>query len=285
MSGTKAIVGLIAGILHRNGDLNLGSLVSDYVPEIGKTGYHDETIRQLLDMRASVTFDDEHARAYGTAVHGKLGAPDEAVPSLHEFLQTLTLGKAPHGGPFSYVSPNTDLIGSAIERATGKAFPTLLSELLWQHMGTGHAANVIVDREGSLWCSGGLSATVRDLARLGDLLVNDGWVGANEIVPKAWIDDLCDNGDRGAWKDGEWGKSFAAISGNMSYRAGWYAVHDDPKHIFAMGVHGQNLFVDRTNHLVIAKLSSQASRIDAHSIGLTHMAVAELRRCVMTSQR
>jgi hypothetical protein len=72
-------------------------------------------------------------------------------------------------------------------------------------------------------------------------------------VPKSWIDDLCDNGDRNAWKAGEWGEAFAAISRNMSYRGSAPLRH---------GVHGQNPFIERANRIVIAKLSSQASRID-----------------------
>jgi len=71
-----------------------------------------------------------------------------------------------------------------------------------------------------------------------DLLANDGSLDGMEIVPKAWIDDLCDGGDRAAWRDGEWGNLFGFVSNNMSYRAGWYSVHDDPMVLFAMGVHG-----------------------------------------------
>jgi hypothetical protein len=50
--------------------------------------------------------------------------------------------------------------------------------------------------------------------------------------------------------------------------------------LFAMGVHGQNLFVDRDNRIVIAKLSSQASRTDYQALPLTHRAVAEFRRLI-----
>jgi CubicO group peptidase (beta-lactamase class C family) len=75
------------------------------------------------------------------------------------------------------------------------------------------------------------------------------------------------------------GDSFAAISRNMRYRSGWYVIDDAPQILFAMGVHGQNLFVDATNGMVIAKLSSQAQPIEPQSIWLTHKAVAEFARC------
>jgi CubicO group peptidase (beta-lactamase class C family) len=48
--------------------------------------------------------------------------------------------------------------------------------------------------------------------------------------------------------------------------------------MFGMGIHGQNLFVDRANQIVIAKLSSQAMPLDAPRIALTMRAVSELRK-------
>ena len=45
-----------------------------------------------------------------------------------------------------------------------------------------------------------------------------------------------------------------------------------------MGIHGQNLFVDRKNEVVIAKLSSQAAPLDAPRIALTMQAVAGIRK-------
>jgi hypothetical protein len=58
------------------------------------------------------------------------------------------------------------------------------------------------------------------------------------------ISDIENNGDADAWRNGEWGKSFASISTNMRYRSGWYLVDDQPRTMFAMGIHGQNLFID-----------------------------------------
>ena len=48
-----------------------------------------------------------------------------------------------------------------------------------------------------------------------------------------------------------------------------------------MGTCGQNLFVDRTNRVVIAELSSQASPLDFQAMAITHRAVTERRRCLL----
>lgn len=281
MSATKSAVGLIAGILSARGELDLDAEVARYVPEVAGTLYRGATVRQLIDMRTSIELDEAGHARYATAANWDEVAPGAAL-GLHEFLATLPPpppGHA-HGGAFRYVSVNTDLLGWVMERATGKRFAELASNLLWRRMGAADAAFITVDRDGAPRCTGGLCATARDFARLGQLVLDGGARDGEEIVPAAWIADIARGGDRDAWHHGEWGQAFAPISRTMSYRSGWYLIHDAPQLMFAMGIHGQSLFVDRDSRMVIAKLSSQADRIDHRALLLTHRAVAEFRRCL-----
>jgi CubicO group peptidase (beta-lactamase class C family) len=279
MSATKSIVGLVTGILHHSGDLDIDSPVSNYLPEIAQTAYRGATIRQLLDMRTGVVLDEDQQRAYATASNWDPVAPG-ATADLHEFFRQMPAASEDHGGPFSYVSANTDLLGWVIERATGRTFADIVGTLLWKPMGAADGAYVTVDGNGAPRCTGGLCATVRDFARVGQLVLMQGRRGADQVVPKDWIDDIAGNGDARAWREGQWGEAFAAISRKMRYRSGWYVIDDEPQILFAMGIHGQNLFVDPANRMVIAKLSSQNSPIDPQSMWLTHKAVREFSRCV-----
>jgi len=68
-------------------------------------------------------------------------------------------------------------------------------------------------------------------------------------------------------RNGEFTEGFARV--NMSYRSGWYVIDDAPKTLFAIGIRGQNLFVDRTNRIVIAKIASQNSPIDYQAVSFT----------------
>jgi CubicO group peptidase (beta-lactamase class C family) len=280
MSATKSIVGLIAGILQQRGDLNVDTPVSNYVPEIAATAYRGATIRNLLDMRTGVVLDEVQLRGYAAACNWDPVAPGERTTGLHAFFEHLAAAHGEHGGPFSYVSANTDLLGWAIERATGTTFAELVSTLLWKPMGAADGAYITVDREGAPRCTGGLCATVRDFARIGQLVLMKGQRGPDDVVPTAWIDDISQNGDRKAWSEGQWGESFASISTHMRYRNGWYVIDDAPQILFAMGIHGQNLFVDAANRIVIAKVSSQNDSIDHRAMWLTHKAVPEFRRCI-----
>lgn len=278
MSATKSIAGLLAGLLAARGVIDLDAPVARYLPELSPTVYADATLRQLVDMRTAIELDSDETARYAAAANWDADAPGDAI-ALRAFYATLRAPLVPHGGPFRYISSNTDLLGWVMERASGKRIADLVSELIWRPMGAESDAFVTLDRDGLARCTGGICATARDLARLGQLVVDGGRRDGIEIVPQALIDDIAGNGDRTAWRDGEWGKAFAAISRDMSYRSGWYVIHDSAL-MFAMGIHGQNLFVDRANRLVIAKFSSQAERIDPRAMFHTHRAVAEFHRCL-----
>jgi CubicO group peptidase (beta-lactamase class C family) len=64
----------------------------------------------------------------------------------------------------------------------------------------------------------------------------------------------------------------------IRYRSQWYMVEGEAPLYFAYGIHGQFLFVDPRNSLVIAKLSSQAAPMDTGRIGLAMRAAAEIRK-------
>src|SRR6185436_14581288 len=114
----------------------------------------------------------------------------------------LSQADGPHGGRFKYISPNTDLLGWVIERATGRRYAELMSELVWKPMGACSCAYITLDRLGAPRCAGGMCATVADLARVGQLMLEGGRRGATQVLPAGWIEDVARNGDPAAWAAG-----------------------------------------------------------------------------------
>jgi hypothetical protein len=277
MSVSKSLLGLLAGILAARGVLDPGRQVTDYVPELAATAYRGAAVRQLLDMRAGIDFDEDYLATAGEIIEYRKAtnwnplAPGETPTDLRSYFGRLTQADGAHGGRFHYVSPNADLMGWVIERATGARYADLVSELLWRPLGAGHSAYITVDRLGAPRCAGDVCATARDLARVGQLLIE----GGRDIVPKSWIDDIAANGDPQAWAAG----SFAAYypGAAMHYRDQWYVARGAAPLVFGMGVHGQNLYVDRAAQLVVAKLSSQAAPLDAARIALATRGLERLR--------
>ena len=282
MSVSKSLLGLLAGVVAARGDLAPDRLVTAYVPEVAKTAYRGATIRQLLDMRAGIAFDEDYLATSGSIIAYRKATnwnpldPGERPSDLRSFYQEMTESAGPHGGPFNYVSPNTDLLGWVIERATGRRYADLMSELIWKPMGAGRSAYITVDRLGAPRCAGGMCATVRDLARVGQLIVEGGARGSTQIIPAGFIEDLARNGDPEAWAAGNAVDYFPGLP--IRYRGQWYVEESEAPLLFGLGIHGQNLFIDRRHGIVIAKVSSQALPMDHERIALTMRAVSGIRR-------
>jgi len=281
MSVSKSMLGLLAGALSEQGALDLNRAVSDYVPEVARTAYAGATARHLLDMRVGIAFDEDYLTTTGPIIQYRKAtnwnplAPGESASDLRSFLPVLKDGDGPHNGRFHYVSPNTDLLGWVIERAAGRRYADLMSELIWRPMGASRSAYITVDRLGAPRCAGGMCTALMDLTRVGLMLARGGTSNGRSIIPTRWIDDILNAGDADAWSRGVFYDFYKRE--RMHYRTKWYVVPGERPLMFGMGIHGQNLFVDPKGDLVIAKFSSQAQPLDEQRNDLTMRAVAAIR--------
>lgn len=284
MSVSKSMLGLVVGVLAGHGILDVDRPVTDYVPEVAPTAYAGATVRHLLDMRTGLVFDENYLATSGPIVDYRKAtnwnplAPGETPSDLRSFYRHLTEADRPHGGRFHYISVNTDLLGWVVERAAGKRFADLMSELIWQPMGAAESAYITVDRVGAPRCAGGMCMTTRDLARVGQLIAERGARGTRQIIPESWIADILGNGDPEAWNGGAFLDLYPGAV--MHYRAKWYVERGTRPLLFGMGIHGQNLFIDVEADIVIAKFSSQAPPIDAGLIGATSAGVTAVRNAL-----
>jgi CubicO group peptidase (beta-lactamase class C family) len=281
MSVSKSMLGLLAGILAEKGVLDVDAEAARYVPEIADSAFRGASVRTLLDMRSGLDFDEDYLATSGPIIAYRKStgwnplAPGEAASDLRSFLPTLKASGA-HGGRTNYVSPCTDLLGWIIERAAGRRYADLMSDLLWRPLGAAYSAYITVDRLGAPRAAGGMCMTATDLARVGQLLVQGGRRGDRSIVPEAWIADIETRGDAEAWDRGTLAGYFGGRS--MHYRSKWYVEHGATPLLGCLGIHGQHLYVDRRAQIVVAKLSSQAMPLDAEAIGLTGRAIDALRQ-------
>jgi CubicO group peptidase (beta-lactamase class C family) len=265
LSLSKPIVGCVAAILIERGDLDPERLVTDYVPELEESGYRGATVRHVLDMRTGVRFSEEYTnpvaeireldRSIGRSRWKSGGGPD----GLYPYLLTLE-ADSPHGGEFRYRSAEADVLGWACERAAGGEMSELVSALVWQPMGAAHDAELACDGNGTAIHDGGLSATARDVARFGQLLLDggvvpDGTDGQRAVVPLRWM--------RQAWAvDADVRGAFASSPAEQMFPGGWYrnqfwfrpGPHGDV--LVCLGIYGQMIHVSRRTRTVCVKLSS-----------------------------
>ena len=282
MSVSKSVLGLVAGILLDEGILELGTKITSVVPEMAGTAFEGTSVRDLLDMRVGVLFDENYLASAGPIIEYRKAQlwdpldPSDLPSDLRSFISGLRDRDGAHSDRFHYVSPNTDLLGWVIERSAARRYADLVSELLWQPMGAEADAYITVDRLGAPRCAGGLCATARDLARIGRLFATEGSVGGRQVVSAHWLEDILTAGDGQAWQRGDFTNLFPTI--NMHYRSKWYVERGPRPIVFALGVFGQNVFTDPAADLVIAKVSSQPLALDRDFNMLTHAGIAEIRR-------
>lgn len=282
MSVSKSMLGLLAGILVDRGDLNADALLTDHVPELAATAYAGATVRQALDMRVGVEFDEDYfvtegpIVAYREAANWNPAAPGAAPHDLRSFQSLLTARDGAHGGRFHYVSPVTDLLAWVFERATGERYADLMSRHLWQPLGAERAGYITVDRIGGARAAGGMCVTARDLARVGQLMVQGGARDGRQVIPAAWLQDIVDGGDPEAWRTGDFAEKFADF--DMHYRSKWYVHREARPLIHGLGIHGQYLFVDPARELSVVVMSSEADPINLEWMGQAMRLIGALRQ-------
>lgn len=259
-SVSKSVVSAVAGSLIADGLMDPAAPFTDYLPELGQTAWNGATLGQVLDMTTGVRFDETYGAhdaevfLLDVAANLKPLYPWMDAATVPETVWELILGladkEAEHGSRFAYRSIETDALGFAMERVSGRKLADLVSERLWAPMGAEQDGYFTVDRGGFALADGGFNAGLRDLARFGRLLLEDGARDGRQIVPKSWIDDI-----RHA-RHGLFDDHGRAVLPKGRYRNQFWIVEDGrPAHL-SLGIFGQHVYVDPETGIVAAKLSS-----------------------------
>jgi len=256
-SVTKSFFGLIAAALIVEGALDPHAPVSAYVPELDGSGLGNATLRQVLDMTSSIHYSEDYTDPQAEVWrHGRAGGivprvPEQVGPhSFYEFLGTLRQDGA-HGEAFAYKTVNTDVLGWVLRRVTGLPLGELLQQRIWSQLGAEQDGYLMVDSTGTEFAGGGFNCCLRDLARVGQMMLDDGFWNGRQLVPKAAIEDIRGGADRGHFAKA----GYATLPG-ASYRDMWWVTHNAHGAYCARGIHGQGVYIDPTAEMVIARFAS-----------------------------
>ena len=230
----------------------------------------DARVCDVLDMRVSLDFEEVYHDPRGPYARYRRAClldpsePGEEPETVVGFIAGLKKGRGDHGGVYHYASPNSDVLGLVIQGASGRRFPDLASERLFQPLGARQDAYVTVDRAGTPRTGGGINMTPRDLARIGEMMRQGGVANGRRIVSQAWVNDTTTGGSSKAWSE----STSASWLPKGRYHNKWYQTGNA---FFALGIHGQWLYVDPRAEMVLAKFSSQPDAIvdDAKDFNLT----------------
>jgi len=256
MSMTKSLTGLLAEIMVVEGKLNDAALVSDIIPEIKGSAFATATVRQVMDMTTGLRYSEDYADPNADIwIYSAAASPFPKPEGYHgpngywEYLQQVQ-PEGKHGEAFHYKTVNADMLGWIISRVSGKSVTDLASQWLWRPMGAEQNAYMTVDGKGVPYAGGGLSAGLRDLGRLGLLMLNEGVINGKRLFPAEVVRKI-----RAGGAPTKFGTDYPALIGG-SYTSMWWVYPGADGVIAARGVHGQTIYVDPAAEMVLVRFAS-----------------------------
>ena len=254
---TKSYAATLAATLIHERVLHEDKPVAYYLPEMAATAYEDATLRQVLDMQVGVRYSEDYAdpRAeiwdYSRAGGLRARTSDYAGPSnYYEYLVTLRKS-GQHGTAFEYKTVNTEVMCWVMQRVTGIPLAEMLSQRIWSAIGCEEDGYLAVDSIGTAMGGGGLSASLRDLGRFGELMRCEGAWRGKQVLPAEVIADIRRGSDPAKFATG----GYTLLPG-YSYRNMWWVSHNDLDAFEGRGIHGQRLYIAPKAELVIARFCS-----------------------------
>jgi CubicO group peptidase (beta-lactamase class C family) len=282
MSVTKSFTGTLAGILVAEGKIDPQAPVTEYVPELKKSAFGDARVHETMDMTTGLeyteVYTDKNSGVFGLRRANGMAPIEpgyEGATNIFDFLCGQKK-QGEHGKAFSYKTVNSDVLAFICRRASGMTLSDLLSERIWIPMGAEEDAHYHVDRVGSESGGGGLSTTLRDLARFGETIRNGGRFNGRQIVPSQVIEDIARGGDPEKFKPA----GYTTLPG-ASYRNQWWVTHNAHGAFMARGVHGQGIYIDPKAEMVIARYASHPAAGNAANDPVTLPAYMALAKDLM----
>jgi len=277
-SVTKSFTGTMLLMLIDQGLVDADQTVAHYLPELADTAFGEATIQQMLDMTNSIAYNEDYY-APDADITRFLAAFIPGGEGLYANLQSLK-NKDPnfeHGEAFHYVTPNPDVLGWIIRRVTGDTLAGALHHMIWSKLGAEREAYYWLDSYGVEMAGGGLSLSLRDAARFGQMILQDGRFNGQQVIPSTVaqrIKTIRNTELFSLYYDDPWYGEFAS-----SYHDQWWS-YNGSNVVAALGIHGQFIYIDPDTHVVIAKHSSdpdaESERVDNETILLMNAIAAYL---------
>lgn len=242
-SMTKSIISVLIGVaLEEKRIKSLDDPIDRYLPELSSGGYHGVTIRQILQMRSGVDYEERYDFGNpGIAASNHEHSLVENVTRFADIARTVKR-KNPPGRVWEYKTLDTAVLGWLLERVSGgSTLSAYTAQRLWEPLGAEANAFYIMDGPpgiGREFSGAGINATLRDFARFGQMVLNGGEANGHRIVSSQWLAEATrPTGGPGPGYGYQWW---------MGERQGAFQ---------AIGLQGQFIYIDRTSRTVIVKLS------------------------------
>lgn len=254
-SVAKSMTSTLVGIALQEGAI--GSLAHEaqrYVPELAASGYGRASLRDILQMTSGVKFIEDYDSIDSLEGQSWLAGVVEQRLPFNE--TTLWFDERLHdpGTHFYYASMEPQVSAWVVRRTMGRPLAEIVAERIWRKIGAEHDASWMLDRPGGMEIGGCcINATLRDFGRFGQLFLDEGRVGDEQVLPAAWIRAATrPDPERPFLHPGQiTGEGFAGSLG-LGYQYNWWLWPEDGAYS-AIGFGGQWIYVNPAARIVIVQ--------------------------------
>ena len=250
-SVAKTLTSIMIGQLITAGKLKESDTFVSILPEykVG-TDFDKVTIKDLLDMNSGIGVSDNYPTGpsgWGVGIAQMYASTDVPWWLHHNQKMWEKPGTKPE-----YRSVNTQLLGMVIKKLVGTTVSEYFQKNVWQPIGAQNQAKWNVDHIGGIektFCC--FNATARDFARVGQLFVNNGAanIGGPSVISASYLKRM----------------TTPAVTLDYGWGYGAQTWHPFPETTLLLGLHGQYIYVQPKDHVVVVKLSDLPTSADGIS--------------------
>ncbi|MBW3520688.1 serine hydrolase [Chryseobacterium sp. NKUCC03_KSP] len=235
-SMAKAVTVMLFGKALEEGKIkNIDALFSEFYDEFKNKPLGKEvSLKHLAQMESGLNWDENYKNPFLPNARAYYGT------SLMKATFSRTFKEKP-GERFEYQSGSTQLLGFAVKKAVNRSLSSYLSEKFWIPLGMEQNATWSIDESGmeKTYCC--IHSNSRDFAKLGQLFLDDGKAGDQQILNLDFIEHMRTPTERS----------------EEIYGMGLWINNDNPiKHYYFLGLQGQYIIMIPEYKMVIVRTGS-----------------------------
>lgn len=242
-SVAKSVTSMLVGAALKDGYIrSMDDHLEVYITELKGYDYGKVTVRELLTMTSGIDWNEDYTDAQSDVAQmyqAECVGNEAHILSYMKSLERIY----PGGEKWNYSTGETDLLGILVHKATGKSMAEYLSEKIWKPYGMQQCAFWLADECSGMNIGGsGISATLRDYARLGQLMLDQGMIEGESVFAEEWL----------AGATSILHKEDEDSRGGYGYL--WWRSEDGS--YTARGIFGQIIYINPAKNLVIAQVAA-----------------------------
>ncbi|WP_205481494.1 serine hydrolase domain-containing protein [Sphingomonas arenae] len=235
-SVAKSVTSTLFGAALKDRSIqSLDDLVIRYVPELKGSAYDGVTVRQVLTMSSGAKWNEDYTDPKSDVAQMFARPVPSGEDVTVSYMKTLARAAMP-GSRFNYNTGETNLAGVILARAVKMPISRYASLKLWQPYGMEADAAWQVDEQGQEIAGCCISARLRDYARLGQLMLEEG----AGLLASGWVRDAT-----------AIHQPFQQPGRGYGYL--WWI---EPSGYRASGIFGQSIWIDPKRKLAIVAVSA-----------------------------